>query len=207
MINIVEIRNFKAIKNVSLNLGRFNIFVGSNNSGKSSVLQAIQFAVGTAQTARKFARDLTKESISFSANASAFSYLPIQDIEALVYNRNLTQTQGSEVIFTEGAHSTSITLKRGKNRNIATSMSNSQLLRKIMNPEPYCVITPGVSGISISEEFKTKAVVLKSATRGDSNFYLRNILLLLNRKEEAWQKFNNKFHMFFPDYSVFRYGN
>ena len=123
-------------------------------------------------------------------------------IEALVYNRNLTQTQGSEVIFTEGAHSTSITLKRGKNRNIATSMSNSQLLRKIMNPEPYCVITPGVSGISISEEFKTKAVVLKSATRGDSNFYLRNILLLLNWKEEAWQKFNNKFHMFFPDYTL-----
>lgn len=202
MINLVEIRNFKAIKNVSLNLSRFNIFVGSNNSGKSSVLQAIQFAVGTAQTARKLARDLTKDTISFSANASSFSYLPIKDIEALVYNRNLTQTQGSEVKFTEGEHSTAIVLKRGKNRNIATSMSNSQLLVKIMSPEPYCVITPGVSGISISEEFKTKAVVFKSATRGDSNFYLRNILLLLKRKEDAWQEFNKKFHMFFPDYTL-----
>ena len=68
-----------------------------------------------------------------------------------------------------------------------------------MSPEPYCVITPGVSGISISEEFKTKAVVFKSATRGDSNFYLRNILLLLKRKEDAWNKFNIKFHKFFPE--------
>ena len=202
MINSVEIRNFKAIKNISLNLSRFNIFVGANNSGKSSVLQAIQFAVGTAQTANKMARNLTKNPISFSASASAFSYLPIKDIEALVHNRNLTQTQGSEVKFTEDDISSAITLKRGKNRNIAASITNSSLSAKIMSPEPYCVITPGVSGISISEEYKTKAVVFKSATRGDSNFYLRNILLLLSRKEDAWQKFITKFHQFFPDYSL-----
>ena len=202
MIKTVEINNFKAIEKVSLNLNRFNIFVGSNNSGKSSVLQAIQFAVGTAQTARKFARDLTKDTISFSANASSFSYLPIKDIEALVHNRNLTQTQGSEIIFTEDESTTSIVLKRGKNRNIATTMTNSHLLTKLMGQEPYCVITPGVSGISISEEFKTKAVVYRSATRGDSNFYLRNILLLLKRKESSWNKFVEKLNRFFPDYKL-----
>ena len=75
MVDSVKIANFKAIKNIELNLSRFNIFVGSNNSGKSSVLQAIQFAVGAAQTGRKFARDLEKDVISFSANPTAFASL------------------------------------------------------------------------------------------------------------------------------------
>lgn len=81
-------------------------------------------------------------------------------------------------------------------------MSNSPLLVQIMSQQPYCVFTPGVSGISVREEFKTKAAVLKSATRGDSNFYLRNILLLLKRNEDSWEKFNEKFHIFFPEYML-----
>lgn len=202
MVDSVEITNFKAIKNIRLDLSRFNIFVGSNNSGKSSVLQAIQFAVGAAQTGRKFARNLEKSIVSFSANATAFSYLPLSDIEALVHDRNLTQTQGSSISFAEGEDTAAIVLKRGKNRNISTTLHNSQLLRKLMGAAPYCVITPGISGISISEEYKTKAVVFRSATRGDSNFYLRNILLILYRKPESWDKFINKFHEFFPDYNL-----
>lgn len=202
MINLVEIRNFKAIEEISLHLGRFNIFVGPNNSGKSSVLQAIQFAVGTAQTARKMAKNLTKDKISFSANASSFSYLPIKDIEALIHNRNLTQSKGSEVKFVEDDSSTTIEITRGKNRNFATTMTNSPLLQKIISQQPYCVITPGVSGISISEEYRAKAAVFKSATRGDSNLFLRNILLLLKDKTDAWKKFNKKFCEFFPDYTL-----
>ena len=202
MDDTVKITNFKAIKNIELDLCRFNIFVGANNSGKSSVLQAIQFAVGAAQTGRKFARDLEKEVISFSANPTAVAYLPLSDIEALVHDRNLTQTQGSSISFTEGEDVATIVFKRGKNRNISTTLNNSELLRKFMSASPYCVITPGISGISISEEFKTKAVVLKSATRGDSNFYLRNILLILFRKLESWEKFITKFHEFFPDYNL-----
>ena len=202
MVDFVEISNFKAIRNIKLRLTRFNVFVGSNNSGKSSVLQAIQFAVGAAQTGRKYIKDPTKDVITFSANATAFSYLPLSDIEALVHNRNLTQTQGSTIEFLEGNDSAIIILKRGKNRNISTTLYNSQLLRKMMGVAPYCVITPGISGISISEEYKTKAVVFKSATRGDSNFYLRNILLILHRKADAWGKFVSKFHDFFPDYSI-----
>ena len=58
MITNVEIQYFKAITNSSFSLDRFNIFIGANNSGKSSILQAIQFAVGTAQTAQKRFGDL-----------------------------------------------------------------------------------------------------------------------------------------------------
>lgn len=205
VINYVQVESFKMIKNETFHLGQFNIFVGANNSGKSSVLQAIQFAVGTAQTSTRFVRgkSLDNTVIKFTANTTSFVYLPINDIEALIHDRALTQTQGSSIYFrSDGAGNTKIELKRGKNRNITVSMENSQLLRQLMSSQPYCVITPGVSGISISEDYKARAAVLKSATRGDSNFYLRNILLLLKRQDKAWYQFNEKFHRFFPEYLI-----
>lgn len=202
MITSIKINKFKTIENETIDLNRFNILIGANNSGKSSVLQAIQFAVGAAQTARKNARSLEGEFIKYSANASSFTYLPIKDIEALVHNRNLTQTQGCTIKLVEDDDFSEIEFKRGKNRNIATTINNSTLSRKIMSEQPYCVYTPGISGISISEEFKSKAVVLKSATRGDSNFYLRNILLLLKRQDKEWQNFIEAFELFFPDYTL-----
>lgn len=202
MVTEIRIEKFKAIENETFHVGRFNIFVGANNSGKSSVLQAIQFAVGTAQTGARQVKNPETAQIAFTATPSSFVYLPIKDIEALIHNRALTQNQGSSVFFSDGDHDAKITLKRGKNRNIATTMENSDLLRQLMSSQPYCVITPGVSGISISEEYKAKAAVLRSATRGDSNFYLRNILLLLKGKADAWNKFIEKFSLFFPEYTL-----
>src|SRR5260370_9322552 len=41
MIGKVRIQNFKSLRDVSVDLGRFTVFVGPNGSGKSSVLQAL----------------------------------------------------------------------------------------------------------------------------------------------------------------------
>jgi len=43
MINEITIKNFKSINKLTLKLGRFNIFIGSNGSGKSNILEAIAF--------------------------------------------------------------------------------------------------------------------------------------------------------------------
>src|ERR1700722_7082615 len=48
MINKVQIQNFKSLRDVSINLERFTVFVGANGSGKSSVLGAIHNAVRAA---------------------------------------------------------------------------------------------------------------------------------------------------------------
>lgn len=44
MIKNIKIVRFKSIKNLSLNLGRVNIFVGGNGAGKSNILEAIGLA-------------------------------------------------------------------------------------------------------------------------------------------------------------------
>ena len=48
MIQKVHIQNFKSLRDVSIDLERFTVFVGANGSGKTSVLEAIHNAVRAA---------------------------------------------------------------------------------------------------------------------------------------------------------------
>lgn len=47
MLESVEFRNFKALRNATLQLSRFTLIVGPNGSGKSTAIQALQATVGT----------------------------------------------------------------------------------------------------------------------------------------------------------------
>ncbi|HKV34506.1 MAG TPA: AAA family ATPase [Pyrinomonadaceae bacterium] len=46
MITSVRFQNFKALRDVTLPLGRFTLIVGPNGSGKSTAMQAFQFVLG-----------------------------------------------------------------------------------------------------------------------------------------------------------------
>jgi predicted ATPase len=50
MIKHIHIENFKCFKNFDLDLGPFNVLVGPNDSGKTSMLQAIRLAHGVLRT-------------------------------------------------------------------------------------------------------------------------------------------------------------
>ncbi|WP_058988077.1 AAA family ATPase [Acetobacter senegalensis] len=44
MINNITIKNYKSINKIDLDLGRINVFIGENGSGKSNILEAIALA-------------------------------------------------------------------------------------------------------------------------------------------------------------------
>jgi recombinational DNA repair ATPase RecF len=44
VISKIEIKNYKSITDVTLELGRVNVFIGENGSGKSNVLEAVALA-------------------------------------------------------------------------------------------------------------------------------------------------------------------
>ena len=46
MIDRIVIKNFKSFRNVDLKLGRMNLFIGTNASGKSNFLDALRFLQG-----------------------------------------------------------------------------------------------------------------------------------------------------------------
>jgi len=51
MIRQIEISNYKSVSHLEIDLGRLNVFIGENGSGKTSVLEAIAF--GSAASQRK----------------------------------------------------------------------------------------------------------------------------------------------------------
>ena len=44
MIEILKIKNFKSIKEMQINCGNITLLIGTNSSGKSSVIQGLLFA-------------------------------------------------------------------------------------------------------------------------------------------------------------------
>jgi len=84
MITEIKINNFKSVADLTLPLGRFNVLIGANGSGKSNILEAIAF--GGAASADKLDNEFLGSRGIRTANAqlmkSAFSkdYLsnPIQ---------------------------------------------------------------------------------------------------------------------------------
>ena len=49
MISQIHIKNFKSIVDLNLDLGRVNLFIGENGSGKSNILEAVAFLSSTAR--------------------------------------------------------------------------------------------------------------------------------------------------------------
>lgn len=70
MLNSLEIKNFRALEDLKVaRLGRVNLIVGKNNSGKSSILEALRIYAGGAQ------RGLLQE-IAEPNHAPALQHLP-----------------------------------------------------------------------------------------------------------------------------------
>jgi len=72
-ITSVTVRRFKRLEEVQIALGDATLLIGANNSGKSSILQAIHFAVSIAQSAR-----LVGEGVSWRNGAFEVSFNPAQ---------------------------------------------------------------------------------------------------------------------------------
>lgn len=52
MIKTISIENYKSVLKLSLNLGRINVFIGANGSGKSNILEAIAMVSAQEETGK-----------------------------------------------------------------------------------------------------------------------------------------------------------
>ncbi|WEK17937.1 MAG: AAA family ATPase [Candidatus Pedobacter colombiensis] len=212
MIEKIQIRNFKNISDLTLELENLNVLVGSNNSGKSSILQAIQFAVSVSQTTNfeytKWNR--TNGKLPTSLTPEQLIYAPFRDVYSLAYGGKLKTEMVSAIqvdFFEKDSQDHSkVLIRKGKNKNIATEIHNrpiGDLLRKI--EEPFSIYVPGLAGIPGYEELKSPGLVRRAAARGDANNVFRNIIWLLHTKEQDWQAFMKDVKDIFPDVDILVY--
>lgn len=204
LLNSIKIERFKNIDEIEIPLGGINLLIGSNNAGKSSIQQAIQFSISIAQTAAQQNARWNGERCPSSLSSESLIYSPLRDIEALAPAGKLQVAleHAIKVTFNEET-SSSISIRKGKNKNITTSIEGKVLGERLQSIEnPFSIIVPGLAGIPSAEEYKPPSVVRKAAAKGDSNSVFRNILLLLTAEDDAWGNFKEKFGSVFPDYDI-----
>ncbi|MBE9108400.1 AAA family ATPase [Nodosilinea sp. LEGE 07298] len=202
----IRIQKFKKIDDVEVELSSINIFIGTNNSGKSSFIQGIQFATSACQTLDLLGANWVKgKSKTLALDSKDFLYTPTNDISYLYHGKRLSGSRRKEdrnwIEFTlNNGNESKLRISRGKNGGFTTLLEGKALGDELCSIEnPYCVYVPGIAGIPVLEKYEVPIAVKKSATRGDSNNYLRNILYTINSDENKWSSFLQSVNSVYSD--------
>jgi ABC-type cobalamin/Fe3+-siderophores transport system ATPase subunit len=199
----LRVERFKAIGDAPFDLGPVNILVGSNNSGKSSIIQGLHFGVGLLQTILLSGNwHPKKNQISTSISPSQLIYSPSDDVSALAPSGKLLEAEDSALRFEftlDSGEKPSVSVRKGRNRNILVKIESAEAAKELASLErPFSVFSPGLAGVSKSEQFVSDGVLLRTIARGDANLVLRNILLRLWKSPVEWDGFLNDLRDLFP---------
>lgn len=190
-ITRLSIKRFKQLKSFELDFKDTTVLIGANNSGKSSILQALHFAVSVSQTAKSVGDNINWRGDKFqvSFNPTQLLYSPISDVMSLAHGGLLQEKKTTQIeIQIDCADGTQclITVCRGRNRNISITLTGRALGERLMNmDQPFTVYAPGLAGIPKEERYMSPGAVRRVVARGDANLVLRNVLLMLKMAEGA----------------------
>lgn len=207
-ITSVSIRRFKRLETVTIALSDATLLIGANNSGKSSILQAIHFAVSIAQSARLIGEGVSwrNDAFELSFNPSQLIYTPVADVLSLATGGTLQEQRQTEIqieFLDDAGSRCTVGLRRGRNRNIAVSIVGRGLGERLMDLEnPFTVYAPGLAGVPKEERYLSPGVVRRIVARGDANLALRNVLRMLHANNESWNLFIQDMQSIFDGISV-----
>lgn len=186
----LKVEGFKKIREIELELADVTILVGANGSGKSSVLQSTHLGCCMMRQADKVAPNSTS-----TVGVEELDYLPTDDYKTLGHGANWgnkTATPSSKLTLTfkrndDTLVTASCELRSARNAGISISGNipndlSGQLRQK---KRFFSAYIPGISGVPNKEEYRSRKVILKACSFGDSNVILRNALLLLKDEGPA----------------------
>ena len=204
----IVIRRFKRLEEIELALADVTLLIGANNAGKSSILQAIHFAVSIAQSARLIGEGVAwqRDSFELSFNPAQLLYSPVSDVLSLATGGILQEPRQSQIeieLRDESGVRCTVGLRRGRNRNIAVSIVGRQIGERLMDlTQPFTVFAPGLAGIPKEERYLSPGVVRRIVARGDANLTLRNVLRMLRADSARWDAFIQDMQSIFGAISV-----
>ena len=202
----ISISRFKQLEKIEMDVGNITLLVGGNNSGKSSILQGIQFGVAIAQATSLINTGWGSNKLATSLGQNQLIYLPIKDVAYLAKNGELKtdKDKGICIRYEKEESYSEVVIRKGKNKNVSINIEGADLGKKLQSiNEPFSMLVTGLAGIPNEERYQTPFVVNKSAAIGYSNSVFRNILLLLKKNEQSWSVFNKEVRSIFPEYEVY----
>ena len=210
MLSSVTLDRFKCIESATVELDRITVLVGPNNGGKSSFLQGLQLGTSIAQSMKINGYSKSQDdpdAVTTSLASSELVYTPLKDVSSLAQGGEIHGGKNANPILIklseDSGDSVAVIVEKGRNRNVKLTAKGLKLLSVVEDyAKPYSVISPGLAGIPISEEYKSKRIVNRAAARGDANSVFRNILLLLKEKKGDWDWFQCTLRKIFPRITV-----
>lgn len=183
-LQTIHVKRFKGIKDAAFDVAEINVFIGANNSGKSTLAQMIHFGVGVLQAIELAGRWDNNQRLAVSLSPTQLHYSPCSDLYALGFGGQLVENAASAIelkmILADG-EAVDLAIRKGRNGNIHVSVDNITAARTLaVLANPYTIYSPGLAGIARSETFISDGVLLRTIARGDANLVLRNILLRLS---------------------------
>jgi predicted ATPase len=196
----LRVSNFKRFADATFDLQPFNVIVGPNNSGKSTLLQAmslLQFCIRS--TLRK--RNSSYELASVSLGQEEFAVIPVAEALDLWKDRRAQRggkhikieieadlSNGAGVRFpidlTYNRFGIQPELKRGRAEDLVG-----------LN----IIFIPGYVGFLPREERRTPAIRQGLIAQGRHGEIIRNILLDLREAPESYAAFRSLLNEVFPD--------
>lgn len=193
MITKLKLRNFKSIKEQSYEFTKFDLLLGRNNSGKSTILQALsiwQFCID------EFHRAKRSGSSGIQVVLPNFSALPVPEFNLLWRNRTdrrYPEKSGKriqEYIFIEievtwvtpqhEEHSFGVKLRYNSPQSLYAIPTNGwKALHELEEKKLFRTIAyvPPFSGLEPSEEWRDDGPLRKQVGKAQPGSVLRNLLL------------------------------
>lgn len=167
-----------------------NVLVGANGSGKSSVLQALHWMFQSGRNANVEPRAAGSASTLSELDAI---YMPSPDYRSAGHGSDYGNNKGKPQLDLKvnavaddgtGLHAF-MWLKSARNEGISVHVpSGNQVVAAVRDRgREFSAYIPGLAGIPLIEEKRSKLLVHRSAAAGDANTVLRNILVLLKQVE------------------------
>ncbi len=181
----ITIKDFKKIKEVALPLSNINVIVGANGSGKSSVIQGLHLACCCLRQASTVRKDR-----SSVIPIEELDYLPTDDYTELGHDEKWGNKEGSNkssfgLVFrnqlTQQEVDVSCSIRAARNKGISVFGNVPQEVNSQIRRDYFTAYIPGISGIPNEEEKRAERVVKRASSFGDSNVFLRNILLIISQ--------------------------
>ena len=94
----VQIERFKRLEKADLDLVGVNILIGGNNSGKSTIIQAIHFAFTLLQSLTISNKWPLKEKKSSTVSPSELIYIPSEDPYSLGHGGRLLEDESKSIV-------------------------------------------------------------------------------------------------------------
>jgi energy-coupling factor transporter ATP-binding protein EcfA2 len=196
--------DFKGFQHETIDLSPITVLVGGNNSGKSSVLQGFHFGVSILQSIEMVGAQ--------NFLSTDLRYCPTSNFLELKRGGTLTEKSGLELHYDsddggENQNNSFCQVKVSRGRNGAVSArveTNSSDFRSNLSSShtPFSIYVPGLSGVPLTEEFRSELVVDNGIARGDANLYLRNVLNRIHTDPHLSEKFHRLLSGIFPDLRI-----